>query len=38
MLSIVSDVYAMLVAKTTFLDPFGVDSNILACISLGSPE
>jgi len=35
-LSIVMDVSAMLVAMTTFLDPFGVGSNILTYYSLGS--
>jgi hypothetical protein len=37
-LSIVKEVYAMFVAKTTFLEFLGVGSNIFACISLGNPE
>ena len=33
--SIVKDVSAILVAKTTFLAPLGVFSNIFACCSEG---
>ena len=33
--SMVIDVSAMFVARTTFLAPSGVGSKILACISLG---
>lgn len=35
MLSIVTDVSAILVARTTFLEFGGVGSKILACMSLG---
>ena len=36
--SMVSDVSAMLVAMTTFLEPGGAGSKILVCISEGSAE
>jgi len=37
-LSIVMLVSAILVARTTFLAPLGVYSNIFTCISLGNEE